>query len=230
MAEDEGNPIGFLLVTDNHIDMLFVDPPGIGKGAGSRLLQFAEQNGARTLECFRDNHAARRFYERHGWRLEREYDRDFAGRSRSFVFYVKEERRGVILAAVDPGATGRHIIVEQNQVGAVARRDTAQLVIEPQKRRGIERGHAQRVGQRNAETPDRIANGARHVEIGARKRPVRCREPAVLAEDRAPMQIETVRSVPVTDIASVTSMMWSVPLRRDGDAQRRRRRRDVHRR
>ena len=24
------------------------------------------------LECFRDNHAARRFYERHGWRLERE--------------------------------------------------------------------------------------------------------------------------------------------------------------
>ena len=92
VAEDEGNPIGFLLVTDNHIDMLFVDPPAIGMGAGSRLLQFAEQNGARTLECFRHNHAARRFYERHGWRLEREYDRDFAGRSRSFVFYMKDER------------------------------------------------------------------------------------------------------------------------------------------
>ena len=28
VAEDDGNPIGFLLVTDNHIDMLFVDPPG----------------------------------------------------------------------------------------------------------------------------------------------------------------------------------------------------------
>jgi putative acetyltransferase len=31
----------------------------------------------------------RRFYDRHGWNVTREYEREFAGRSRSFVFYEK---------------------------------------------------------------------------------------------------------------------------------------------
>jgi putative acetyltransferase len=88
-AEDEV-PIGFLLMTDRHIDMLFIDPAFAGKGVGSRLLGHAEQKGARSLECFRDNYGARGFYERHGWRIERSYDRAFAGRERSFVWYVKD--------------------------------------------------------------------------------------------------------------------------------------------
>jgi putative acetyltransferase len=83
-------PVGFLLMTDGHIDMLFMDPAASGKGGGSFLLEAAEQQGARSLECFRDNHGARRFYERHGWQVEREYDRDFAGESHSFVFYMKD--------------------------------------------------------------------------------------------------------------------------------------------
>jgi len=91
MAEDGGKAIGFLLLTERHIDMLFVDPAFAGKGVGALLLAHAERMGARSLECFRDNHAARRFYERHGWQLAQSYDRDFAGRSRSFVSYVKGE-------------------------------------------------------------------------------------------------------------------------------------------
>jgi putative acetyltransferase len=82
-------PIGFLLMTDGHIDMLFMDPDASGRGGGALLLQAAEARGAKSLECFRDNHGARRFYERHGWRVAREYQREFAGKSRSFVFYVK---------------------------------------------------------------------------------------------------------------------------------------------
>ena len=82
-------PIGFLLMTDGHIDMLFMDPDASGRGGGALLLQAAEARGAKSLECFRDNHAARRFYERHGWQVAREYEREFAGKSRSFVFYVK---------------------------------------------------------------------------------------------------------------------------------------------
>ena len=87
LAHEE--PIGFLLMTDGHIDMLFMDPrcrrqrrrfASPGRGGG---------RGAKSLECFRDNHGARRFYERHGWRMTREYERDFAGKSRSFVFYEK---------------------------------------------------------------------------------------------------------------------------------------------
>ena len=82
-------PVGFLLMTDRHIDMLFMDPDASGRGIGALLLRQAEVLGARSLECFRDNRGARRFYERHGWQVVREYDREFAGRERSFVLYVK---------------------------------------------------------------------------------------------------------------------------------------------
>jgi putative acetyltransferase len=90
LAEDgHGRALGFALVTAGHLDMLFVDPAAQSGGVGSRLLAHVEAQGARTLECFRDNTAARRFYERHGWRLERSYEREFAGRTRAFVAYAK---------------------------------------------------------------------------------------------------------------------------------------------
>jgi putative acetyltransferase len=74
VAEDGGRVLGFTLVTDGHIDMIFAQ---------------AEAEGARSLESFRDNHAARRFYERRGWRLTREYERAFLGAERAFAFYEK---------------------------------------------------------------------------------------------------------------------------------------------
>ncbi|WP_457090857.1 N-acetyltransferase family protein [Microvirga sp. P5_D2] len=80
---------GFLLMTDDHIDMLFMDPAASGQGGGALLLKAAEELGATGLECFRDNHGARRFYERHGWRVVREYRRKYAARSRDFVRYEK---------------------------------------------------------------------------------------------------------------------------------------------
>ena len=81
--------VGFTLVTEGHIDMIFVDPETAGSGAGTALLAQAEAEGARSLECFRDNHQARRFYERRGWHLTREYEREFLGRERAFVIYEK---------------------------------------------------------------------------------------------------------------------------------------------
>ncbi|WP_246407821.1 GNAT family N-acetyltransferase [Microvirga lupini] len=89
VAISEAKPAGFLLMSDSHIDMLFMDPDVRSRGGGALLLQEAERRGAKSLECFRDNHAARRFYERHGWQVERAYDREFAGKGRSFVLYVK---------------------------------------------------------------------------------------------------------------------------------------------
>ncbi len=56
---------------------------------------------------------------------------NFAGRSRSFVFYMKEERTKPSRRCRRSRCDGPHIIVEQNQVGAIARSDPAQLVIEP---------------------------------------------------------------------------------------------------
>ena len=89
VAERDGAVIGFSLLTEGHIDMMFVDPSAQRGGAGQALLADAEAWGARSLECFRDNFPARRFYERHGWRLARSYAREFAGRTRDFVFYEK---------------------------------------------------------------------------------------------------------------------------------------------
>jgi putative acetyltransferase len=90
VAVEDETPIGFLLMTSGHIDMLFMDTDASGKGGGALLLREAETRGARSLECFRDNHGARRFYERHGWRMTRDYEREFAGRNRSFIFYEKD--------------------------------------------------------------------------------------------------------------------------------------------
>lgn len=89
LAERDGAVLGFTMVTAGHLDMLFVDPAAQGSGAGSALLADAEARGARTLESFRHNHPARAFYERHGWRLARAYDRDVGGGVHACVFYEK---------------------------------------------------------------------------------------------------------------------------------------------
>ncbi|MEJ1160175.1 GNAT family N-acetyltransferase [Prosthecomicrobium sp. N25] len=89
VAEAGGTVTGFAKTTAGHLDMLFVAPGLQGTGAGSALLADAEARGVGTLDCFRDNLPARRFYERRGWRLARSYEREFAGRSRAFVFYEK---------------------------------------------------------------------------------------------------------------------------------------------
>ncbi|MCX7381706.1 MAG: GNAT family N-acetyltransferase [Alphaproteobacteria bacterium] len=89
VAVREGVVIGFSLMTDGHIDMMFVDPAAHRSGAGRALLAECEERGAQSLECFRDNTKARAFYEAHGWRIARQYERVFAGRARGFVFYQK---------------------------------------------------------------------------------------------------------------------------------------------
>ena len=89
VADSFGEIIGFAQVTAGQLDMLFIDPIAQGCGAGSALLGDAELRGTTSLESFRDNTPARRFYERHGWRLTRTYTRPFAGRDLDFVYYEK---------------------------------------------------------------------------------------------------------------------------------------------
>jgi putative acetyltransferase len=89
VAISEGTLLGFSLMANGHIDMLFVDPACQGSGVGRRLLAEAEARGASSLECFRANFAARRFYEGRGWRLAQAYARAFAGAEHEFVRYEK---------------------------------------------------------------------------------------------------------------------------------------------
>ncbi len=79
--------VGFSLVRQGHIDMLFVDPATQARGIGKALLVAA---GASTLECFRDNREARVFYEKHGWTLNQSLRRTFCGEEYDFVTYARK--------------------------------------------------------------------------------------------------------------------------------------------
>lgn len=84
---DVGGICGVLLVKDGHIAMLFAAETGHGHGAA--LLAHAEANGARSLEVFAANEGARRFYERAGWQVADDYEREFAGARHRFLRYEK---------------------------------------------------------------------------------------------------------------------------------------------
>lgn len=62
--------ISFLARQAEEIRLLHSHPDFIGRGAGSRLLTAAKKADVKALElwCFQENLAARRFYERHGFR------------------------------------------------------------------------------------------------------------------------------------------------------------------
>lgn len=70
VAESHGRIAGFLARQDTMVRLLFVDPDGIGQGAGSLLLDAAKTCGLPALElwCFQANTRARRFYEARGFR------------------------------------------------------------------------------------------------------------------------------------------------------------------
>jgi len=89
VAERGGAIVGFSMVRERHIDMLFVDPGAQARGVGKVLLAGAEAGGAATLECFRDNRQARDFYEKHGWKLTQSLRRTFCGEDYDFVLYAK---------------------------------------------------------------------------------------------------------------------------------------------
>lgn len=84
---DAGGLRGVLLVRDGHIAMLFAAETGQGHGAA--LLAHAEANGTRSLEVFAANEGARRFYERAGWEVADDYEREFAGANHRFLRYEK---------------------------------------------------------------------------------------------------------------------------------------------
>ena len=62
--------LGLLALRDGFIAYLYVDPSAQGKGVGSALLAHAGalSPGALALYTHQENHRARRFYERHGFR------------------------------------------------------------------------------------------------------------------------------------------------------------------
>jgi ribosomal protein S18 acetylase RimI-like enzyme len=63
--------IGFIVVSGEWVEQLYLDPAWTGQGIGSRLLMEATAPlPVVKLHCFQANTGARRFYERHGFRAE----------------------------------------------------------------------------------------------------------------------------------------------------------------
>ena len=83
-------PVGFCLVTRRPYRHAVRRPASHRRRAPARHFSpRRRRDGATTLECFADNHPARRFYERHGWNLTHSYERVFGGRNRGFVLFEK---------------------------------------------------------------------------------------------------------------------------------------------
>ena len=64
---------GFVGVDDGEVSHLYVAPTAQGQGVGTALLEHAKTVSPERLELwvFQRNEGARRFYERHGFRLVR---------------------------------------------------------------------------------------------------------------------------------------------------------------
>jgi GNAT superfamily N-acetyltransferase len=76
VAECDGLPVGVVEVAPERLDGLFVLPCAWGSGVADRLHDAAVQRlrgwgcGCGRLSVLEENHRARRFYERRGWRLD----------------------------------------------------------------------------------------------------------------------------------------------------------------
>jgi len=71
--EENGEVPGFVGVDRGEISHLYVAPPAQSRGIGTALLEHAKSVSPAGLELwvFQRNEGARRFYERHGFRLAR---------------------------------------------------------------------------------------------------------------------------------------------------------------
>jgi GNAT superfamily N-acetyltransferase len=73
VAEKQGQVVGFAGVSDDELTHLYTDPPAQNRGFGTALLDHAKSLRPERLALwvFQKNEGARRFYERHGFRLVR---------------------------------------------------------------------------------------------------------------------------------------------------------------
>lgn len=75
---NEETVAGFIGLCGHNIEMLFVDSNSIGKGLGSKLLEFAKSLGADSVDVNEQNPRALGFYQSHGFHIvgRDEYDSD----------------------------------------------------------------------------------------------------------------------------------------------------------
>ena len=89
LTQEAGTVTGFVAFRPEWVDHLYVHPEYQRRGLGSRLLQMAKRSaGFLRLWTFRCNTAARSFYERQGFAVERETDGRDNDEKQPDVLYV----------------------------------------------------------------------------------------------------------------------------------------------
>ena len=81
-VDEHDRPLAFLGASGREIESLFVDPSVHRQGVGTLLLEEFARGGEGELmvEVNEQNHGARRFYERRGFRVTGRLDEDRDGR------------------------------------------------------------------------------------------------------------------------------------------------------
>jgi GNAT superfamily N-acetyltransferase len=76
LAENDGRVVGFICLGGDVVEQLYVEPGEQSRGIGTALLELAKGQSPERLELwvFQQNDGARRFYERHGFRLVEQTD------------------------------------------------------------------------------------------------------------------------------------------------------------
>ncbi|MFD0023158.1 GNAT family N-acetyltransferase [Streptomyces sp. NPDC058382] len=69
VATVDGSVVALMVLDDEELDQLYIDPVWQGQGIGGRLVDLAKQRrpGGLALWTFQVNKPARRFYQRHGF-------------------------------------------------------------------------------------------------------------------------------------------------------------------
>ena len=77
---DNGVCAGFIGMSHNSIEMLFIDSVRRGQGYGSVLVEFANREGATKVDVNEQNPSALNFYKVKGFRIISRDETDDAGR------------------------------------------------------------------------------------------------------------------------------------------------------
>lgn len=77
---DDSSITGFIGLSSNRIEMLFVDSHKIGRGYGTMLIDYAKDKGANEVDVNEQNQTALKFYLNKGFEVISRDETDDAGR------------------------------------------------------------------------------------------------------------------------------------------------------
>lgn len=92
VAENEnGNPVGFMGIADQMLEMLFVSDEYRGRGTGKQLLQYGIENyGVNELAVNEQNPLAKGFYEHMGFKVYKRTELDEQGNPYPLLYMKRD--------------------------------------------------------------------------------------------------------------------------------------------